>query len=102
MPLRIVECGFRIDKLFHSAIGNQQSTIESSFSLSFSRANCKWVYQELDSRFRGNDVALQRFAVMPVQAGIQDLLLLRVNATEIRSSGAAGSAAHAQASGLCH
>ena len=66
------------------------------------RANCKWVYQELDSRFRGNDVALQRFAVMPVQAGIQDLLLLRVNATEIRSSGAAGSAAHAQASGLCH
>src|SRR6266568_485802 len=50
------------------------------------RANCKWVYQKLDSRFRGNDTALQLFAVMPAQAGIQDLLLLRVNADEIRSS----------------
>jgi hypothetical protein len=50
------------------------------------RANCKWVYQKLDSRFRGNDIALQLFSVMPAQAGIQDLLLLRVNANEIRSN----------------
>src|SRR5437867_8784958 len=48
----------------------------------------------LDSRFRGNDTALQLFAVMPAlrlrsgqaPAGIQDLLLLRVNADESRSS----------------
>src|SRR5437867_6156576 len=47
----------------------------------------------LDSRFRGNDIALRLFAVMPAlrlrsgqaPAGIQDLLLLRVNANEIRS-----------------
>jgi hypothetical protein len=49
------------------------------------RANCKWVYQKLDSRFRGNDSALKLFFVMPAQAGIQDLLLLWVNANEIRS-----------------
>src|SRR5439155_17967754 len=57
------------------------------------RANCKWGYQELDSRFRGNDIALKLFSVMPAlrlrsgqaPAGIQDLLLLRVNANEIRS-----------------
>src|SRR5437773_2808972 len=57
------------------------------------RANCKWVYQELDSRFRGNDVALKLFSVMPAlrlrsgqaPAGIPGLLLLRVNANEIRS-----------------
>src|SRR5213594_4468178 len=49
------------------------------------RANCKGVYQERDSRFRGNDIALKLFSVMPAQAGIQDLLLLRVNANEIRS-----------------
>ena len=49
------------------------------------RANCKWGYQELDSRFRGNDIALQLFSVMPAQACIQDLLLPRVNANEIRS-----------------
>ena len=49
------------------------------------RANCKWVYQELEARFRGNDSALKLFSVMPAQAGIQDLLLLRVNANEIRS-----------------
>ena len=48
---------------------------------------------ELDSRFRGNDIALRLFSVMPAlrlrsgqaPAGIQDLLLLRVNANEIRS-----------------
>src|SRR5438093_6084774 len=47
----------------------------------------------LDSRFRGNDIALRLFSVMPAlrlrsgqaPAGIQDLLLLRVNANEIRS-----------------
>src|SRR5881397_1409340 len=57
------------------------------------RANCKWGYQELDSRFRGNDIALKLFSVMPAlrlrsgqaPAGIQDRLLLRVNANEIRS-----------------
>ena len=46
------------------------------------RVNCKWVYQELDSRFRGNDIALKLFAVMPAQAGIQDPLLLRVKQTK--------------------
>src|SRR6266705_4559597 len=59
------------------------------------RANSKGVYQERDSRFRGNDIALRLFSVMPAlrlrsgqaPAGIQDLLLLRVNADEIRSSG---------------
>src|SRR5438094_2852026 len=48
---------------------------------------------ELDSRFRGNDIAVKLFSVMPAlrlrsgqaPAGIQDLLLLRVNANEIRS-----------------
>ena len=56
------------------------------------RANCQWVYQKLDSRCRlsaiqagGNDIALKLFSVMPVQAGIQALLLLGVNANEIRS-----------------
>src|SRR5437762_7565210 len=46
----------------------------------------RWVSQELDSRFRGNDIALKLFAVMPAlrlrsgqaPAGIQDLPLLRV------------------------
>ena len=36
------------------------------------RANCKWVYQKLDSRFRGNDITLKRFSVMPAQVGIQN------------------------------
>src|SRR5436309_8276954 len=48
----------------------------------------------LDSRFRGNDIALKLFSVMPAlrlrsgqaPAGIQDLLLLRVTANEIHSS----------------
>ena len=54
------------------------------------RANCQWVYQKLDSRFRGNDSALKLFSVLPAlrlrsgqaPAGIQGLLLLRINANE--------------------
>jgi hypothetical protein len=50
---------------------------------------------ELDSRFRGNDIALKLFSVMPAlrlrsgqaPAGIQDLRLLRVTANEIHSRG---------------
>ena len=49
------------------------------------RANCKWVHQKLDSRFRGNDIALRLFSVMPAlrlrsgqaPAGIQCSLSLR-------------------------
>src|SRR5207253_6656486 len=32
------------------------------------RANCQWVDQKLDSRFRGNDIALKLFPVIPAQA----------------------------------